>query len=160
MAMERDSVVQVLLRERLRVMAIATAIVRDVHAADDIFQQVVLAALQAHGEFRANDHVLAWALRTARHRAIDLAQRRRLVPLPDDVLDQMEAQWADASSEVWVDRIEALHHCLDRVAGPTRDLLKMRYVDGLTAVAIAGRLKRSAEQQLSRIDQPARERIT
>jgi RNA polymerase sigma-70 factor, ECF subfamily len=54
----------------------------------------------------------------------------------------------------------------------------MRYVDGLTAVAIAGRLKRSAdavyqtlsrthralrncvEQQLSRIDQPARERIT
>ena len=47
MVLEPDTIVQVLLRERLRVTALAAAVVRDVHAADDIFQQVVLAALEA-----------------------------------------------------------------------------------------------------------------
>ena len=42
--LEPDTIVQVLLRERLRVTALAAAVIRDVHAADDIFQQVVLAA--------------------------------------------------------------------------------------------------------------------
>ena len=152
MAMEPDSIVQVLLRERVRVMASATAIVRDVHAADDIFQQVVLTALQAADQFRDPGHVLAWALRTARHRALDLANRRRLIPLPDQVLDLMEADWADPAGP-WSDQAEALHRCLGRVAGPAREVLRLRYADGLTAVAIAGKLRRTADavyQMLSR----------
>ena len=46
MGMERDAIVQLLLHERVRLTASAAVIARDVHAADDIFQQVVLAALQ------------------------------------------------------------------------------------------------------------------
>jgi RNA polymerase sigma-70 factor (ECF subfamily) len=171
MGLGRDAIVQVLLRERLRIMASATALVRDVHAADDIFQQVVLAALQAEESFRDRDHVVAWALRAGRHRALDLAGRRRLTPLPDEVLDQMEADWADPAD--WSDQAEALHRCLGRLAGPARDMLRMRYADGLTAVAIAERLRRTAdavyqtlsrshralrrcvEQEIGRVDQPA-----
>ena len=62
MTLEPESIVQVLLRERLRVTALAAAVVRDVHAADDIFQQVVLAALEARAQFRELDHVRAWRL--------------------------------------------------------------------------------------------------
>src|SRR5262249_54002620 len=69
--LEPDTIVQVLLRERLRVTALAAAVIRDVHAADDIFQQVVLAALEARSHFRNTDHVLAWSFRTARCRALD-----------------------------------------------------------------------------------------
>ena len=68
MDVKPDTVVQVLLRERMRVTALAVAVVRDVHAADDIFQQVVLSALEATARFRDTDHVLAWAFRAARHR--------------------------------------------------------------------------------------------
>jgi RNA polymerase sigma-70 factor (ECF subfamily) len=171
MGLGRDSIVQVLLRERVRMMASATALVRDVHAADDIFQQVVLAALQAEETFRDRDHVVAWALRAARHRALDLASRRRLTPLPDDVLDQMEADWTAPGD--WSDQAEALHRCLARLAGPAREMLRMRYADGLTAVAIAERLRRTAdavyqtlsrahralrrcvEHEIGRVDQPA-----
>jgi DNA-directed RNA polymerase specialized sigma24 family protein len=96
MAIERDALVQILLRERVRLTATAAVVARDVHSADDIYQQVVLAALQAADSFRDTQHVLAWALRAARHRALDLAHRRRQVPLPDEVLDQMEADWVDA----------------------------------------------------------------
>jgi RNA polymerase sigma factor (sigma-70 family) len=172
MAMDRDAVVQILLRERVRLTASAAAVARDVHASDDIYQQVVLAALQHADQLRDGRHVLAWALRTARHRALDLANRRRLTPLPVEVLDLMEADWADPDPG-WSDQAEALTRCLGRVADPAREVLRLRYADGLSAVAIAGRLKRTAdavyqilsrthralrqcvERELAHIDQPA-----
>jgi RNA polymerase sigma-70 factor, ECF subfamily len=160
MAMERETIVQLLLRERLRLTAVASAIVRDVHAADDVFQQVVLAALQAPTEFQDPGHVLAWSIRAARHRAIDLAQTRKLLPLSEDVLDLLEAEWADPAPGAWSDRAEALHHCMGRLAGPARELLKMRYTDGLTAVSIARKLRRTADavyQTLSRIHRALRD---
>jgi RNA polymerase sigma-70 factor (ECF subfamily) len=160
MTLKMDEVVQVLLRERLRVTAVAAAIARDVHAADDVFQQVVLAALEGRGRFRDPDHVLAWALRAARHRAIDLAHRRRLVSLPEEVLDQLEAQWADPAPVGWSDRLEALHHCVGRLAAPARELLQMKYAEGLTAAVIAGQLRRTPDaiyQSLSRIHRSLRE---
>src|SRR5438874_1159446 len=107
MVLEADTIVQVLLRERLRVTALAAAVVRDVHAADDIFQQVVLAALEARAQFRDTEHVLAWSLRAARHRAIDLARGRHLRSLPGEVLDLLESRWADPAGAAWSDRGEA-----------------------------------------------------
>lgn len=160
MTMERDSVVEVLLRERLRIMGIAVAIVRDVHAADDIFQQVVLNALQPAVELTDGEHVLAWAVRAARHRALDLAHKRRLLSLPDEVLDLLEAHWANSETHAWSDRSEALHRCLGHVAGPTREILRMRYAEGLSAVTIAGKLQRTAEavyQTLSRVHRSLRD---
>jgi RNA polymerase sigma-70 factor (ECF subfamily) len=160
MVLEADAVVQVLLRERRRVASVATAIVRDVHAADDIFQQVVLAALEHRDQFRDTGHVLPWALRAARHRALNLATRRKLRPLPDEVLDLLEAQWGDPAGGPLPDHIEALHRCLGKLAPTARDLIRMRYDDGLSAVAIAGRLQRTADavyQSLSRIHRSLRE---
>jgi DNA-directed RNA polymerase specialized sigma24 family protein len=126
MTLKMDEVVQVLLRERLRVSAVAAAIVRDVHAADDIYQQVVLTALEGANDFRDAEHVLAWAIRVARHRAIDLSHKRRPVSLPDDVLDLLEGGWADPAGAGWSDRVEALHHCVKHLAEPSRQLLQKR----------------------------------
>lgn len=154
MTMKADEVVQILLRERLRVAAVAVAIVRDVHAADDIFQQVVLSALESLAKFREPGHVLAWAIRAARHRAIDLAQRRQVRCLPDQVLDLLEARWADPAARGWSDQMEALHRCIARLAGPARELLQMRYVGGLSASVISADLRRTTDaiyQSLSRI---------
>jgi RNA polymerase sigma-70 factor (ECF subfamily) len=162
MTLEPDSIVQVLLRERLRVTALASTVTRDVHAADDIFQQVVLAALESRAQFRGSDHVLAWALRAARHRAVDFARSRRLRSLPDHVLDLLESHWTDTdpSGGAVSDRGEALHHCLGRLTESARELLQLRYAEGLTAVEVAVRLSRTADavyQALSRIHRALRE---
>ena len=160
MTLEADSIVQVLLRERLRVTALAAAVTRDVHAADDIFQQVVLAALESRAQFRGTDHVLAWVLRAARHRAVDFARNRRLRSLPDEVLDLLEARWADPAGAASSDRGDALHKCLERLTDSARELLQMRYAEGLTAVAVAERLRRTVDavyQTLSRIHRALRE---
>jgi RNA polymerase sigma-70 factor (ECF subfamily) len=160
MTIPAEELVQVLLRERVRVMASAVAIVRDVHAADDIFQQVVLNALEDRDLFREPEHILAWAIRAARHRAIDLARRRRIQSLPDEVLDLLETQWADPAGAGWSDRMEALHRCLSRLAAPARELLRMKYGDGLGAAVIANQLRRTPNavyQSLSRIHRALRE---
>lgn len=159
MAMESDTVVQILLRERLRVTATAAAVVRDTHAADDIFQAVVLSALEHCEHFQEPEHVLAWSLRAARHRALDLARRRQLRTLPDSVLDLLEAKWDDPAGENWTDRAEALHRCVAKLTGPARTLLTLRYSDGLPTQAIAERLHRSSDaiyQNLSRVHRALR----
>jgi RNA polymerase sigma factor (sigma-70 family) len=160
MTLEPESIVQVLLRERLRVTALASAVTRDVHAADDIFQQVVLSALESRDQFRGPDHVLAWALRAARHRAVDFARSRRLRSLPDDVLDLLESRWTDPVGAAASDRGEALHQCLGRLTSSARELLQMRYAEGLTAVEVAARLCRTVDavyQTLSRIHRGLRQ---
>lgn len=160
MALETDTIVQVLLRERLRVTALAVSVVRDVHAADDIFQQVVLAALEARNQFRDAEHVLAWSLRTARHRALDLARSRQLRPLPDEVLDLLESRVPGPVPIAVSDRDEALHDCVGRLAPSAQRLLQMKYGEGLTAVAIANRLRRTPDavyQSLSRLHRFLRE---
>jgi RNA polymerase sigma-70 factor (ECF subfamily) len=160
MTLEPDAIVQVLLRERLRVTALAAGVTRDVHAADDIFQQVVLGALEARAQFRDLAHVLAWALRAARHRAVDFARSRRVRSLPDDVLDLLEARWTEPGGAASSDRGEALHRCLGRLTASARELLQLRYAEGLTAVVVAERLRRTVDavyQALSRIHRLLRE---
>jgi RNA polymerase sigma-70 factor (ECF subfamily) len=160
MTLEPDTVVQVLLRDRLRVTATAAAVVRDAHAADDIFQAVVLAALEHCDHFHEPEHVLAWSLRAARHRAVDLARRRQIRTLPDDVLDLLEAKWDDPAGQPWTDRAEALHRCMDKLTGSAKELLAMRYADGMAANAIAGKLRRSADavyQNLCRVHRALRD---
>jgi RNA polymerase sigma-70 factor (ECF subfamily) len=160
MEIEPDVIVQVLLRERLRITALAAAVVRDVHAADDIFQQVVLSALEVAARFRDTDHVLAWSFRAARHRAVDVARSRRLRSLPDEVLDLMESRWIDPAVVANSDRGEALHHCLGRLGTSARELLQMKYADGLSAAAIADRMRRTSAaiyQNLCRIHRALRD---
>lgn len=160
MAVKADTIVQVLLRERLRMTALAASVVRDVHAADDIFQQVVLAALEHASKFTDATHVLAWSFRAVRHRAVDLARSQQIRPLPDEVLDLLEARAEDPAGPSWSDRGEALHHCLRQLTESARSLLRMKYGEGLTAQAIAERLERTADavyQNLSRLHRCLRE---
>lgn len=157
MPVETDSIVQVLLRERLRIAAAAAVVLRDAHAADDVFQQVVLAAIESHHCFHDGEHVFAWAVRAARNRAIDIARRQRLTILPDDVLDLLDGPSGDGLSPS--DKVEALRSCMGKLPMPSRQLLQLRYDDGLSGTAIADRLHRSVEavyQALSRVHRALR----
>ncbi|MFL5339798.1 MAG: sigma-70 family RNA polymerase sigma factor [Gemmataceae bacterium] len=150
---------ELLLRERLRIVAAAAIIVRDIHAADDIFQQVVLSALEHRTQVRDADHLRAWGLRAARHRAIDFARKKQLRSLSTELLDLFEAEWGDPAADSSPE-VEALRGCVSKLCARSHHLLRMRYFDGMPAVAIANQLHRSADavyQSLSRIHRALRE---
>src|SRR5262245_49010323 len=120
MGLEQNAIVQVLLRERIRISGSVMPIVRDAHAADDLFQEVALKALQTRDHFTEPEHVLAWALRAARHRAIDLLRARKVQYLDDSVLDLLEREWAQPSADMIGNRIEALQLCLQKLHKQSR----------------------------------------
>jgi RNA polymerase sigma factor (sigma-70 family) len=154
MSLEKNVIVHLLLRERIRLSGSVMAIVRDTHAVDDIFQQVVLQALQTCDHFTGPEHLLAWALRAVRHRAIDLVRARKAQRLDDAVLDLLEEHWARSSTHEIAGYVEALRHCLDRLPEQSRSLLRLRYEEGLPCAGVADRLHRrvcAVYQSLSRV---------
>lgn len=160
MGLDQNTVVQVLLRERLRISASVLSMLRDPHAADDVFQQVVLQALQGSEQFHESEHVLAWALRAARHRAIDALNKRGALCLDQTVLELLEQQWLSVPADELTSRVEALHRCMDKLPPPARRLLRLRYEDGLRCTAVAKQLGRTIDaiyQSLSRIHRQLRQ---
>jgi RNA polymerase sigma-70 factor (ECF subfamily) len=153
MALEADIVVAQLLRHRLRLVASAVAVVRNPHDADDVFQQVVLSALESRSQLRDAEHLLAWALQAVRHRAIDTARRKSLGRLSDRVLELLTAEWGDPAGGVPSDRAEALWACLEKLTPAARTLMKLRYFDAMPVPLIADQMRRTPDavyQLLSR----------
>lgn len=120
MGLDENTVAEVLHRERVRITASAVTVLRDVHASDDVFQQVVLTALEGADRFRDPDHVIAWALRVARFRAIDQARQWDLRPIDPDALDALEEHWAALPAGGPTARVEALRRCVGRLPDHAR----------------------------------------
>ncbi len=153
MGLEADVVVACLLRHRLRLMAVAAGIVRNPHDADDTFQQVVLTALESRGQLNDAEHLLAWAVRAIRHRAIDLARRKMLGVLSGRALDLLEAEWGDPAESAESEQAEILWGCLEKLTPAARTLVKLRYADGMPVPLIADHMNRTTDavyQLLSR----------
>jgi RNA polymerase sigma-70 factor (ECF subfamily) len=153
MGLEAEVIVSTLLGHRLRLIAAAVSVVRNSHDADDVFQRVVLTALKSADHFTDPPHLLAWAIRTTRHRALDVARQKKLCVLSDDVLDRLEAEWGDPSSPARSDVAEALNRCLSDLSPAAERVVRLRYFDGLGVPAIAARVRRTSDavyQVLSR----------
>jgi RNA polymerase sigma-70 factor (ECF subfamily) len=160
MGLDTDAALQHLIREQVRITASVVAVLGDAHAADDVYQQVVLSVLKTGHTFQDETHLLAWALRAARH--IALAQRRRRPAhlLDAAALDALEAHWQTAPVAGPPARADALERCLARLPAADRELLRLRYEGGLSCGEVAGRLGRSAEavyQAFSRLHRKLRE---
>jgi len=80
------------MKSRDRIAAAAWVVVRDAHAAEDIFQNVALKALTKEVSFEAEGAVLSWAFITARREGIDWLRRHRreLTGLDSEVLEMVE----------------------------------------------------------------------
>jgi RNA polymerase sigma-70 factor (ECF subfamily) len=111
----------------------------DFHSTEDIFEEVVLLAMKHADQIEDNDHLLAWARRTARCRGIDHLRRQSLRPflLADDVLDQLEDCWSESDGVPDRDRIDALRDCIARLTEKSQKVIAMRYAQGMSGKAVA-----------------------
>jgi RNA polymerase sigma-70 factor (ECF subfamily) len=127
-----------LLRERVKLLAYIRAIVRDHHLAEDVFQEVAVLAVRKGDEIRDGRHFLAWMRLAARHRALKAQRRQHQYLLLDEtLLDQMDDQWAEQDPSSASDLVETLRSCVERLSPYARNLVKLRYVDGLSGLRLA-----------------------
>ena len=142
MELTNEEVLQLLMKWRTRVSAAAWTVVRDVHAAEDIFQNVALKAMTKDLRFESEAALLSWAFVVARREGVDWLRRRQreTLGLDDELLGLLDQEWRSAPSHPSGVKIEALRGCLAAAPESARELLKLRYFDGHSCEEVAGRM--------------------
>jgi RNA polymerase sigma-70 factor (ECF subfamily) len=144
-ARSASDVLRQVLAQRPFLMAFLVSLVRDFGLAEELFQDLCVAAgAGGSGPTRATD-VAAWARDAARRRALAVLRARAAsgsrMP-PPELVDQIERAIAElaASQERWARRKEALRECLRNLPAPLRQVLNLRYGQDLSTDRIAARL--------------------
>ena len=156
MPQDHDDFVRTLLAERGTLLAYIHSLVRDRHAAEDVFQSVMVAAISKRDEIQDRLHLLKWLRTAARFEALGQIRRNTAQPagLDDAVLNQLEAHWARHDAHPGSVKADALRHCVDRLAPHARQLLQLRYEDGISGerlAAVVGKSLNTVYVALTRI---------
>lgn len=114
-------------------------IVRDPGHAEDVHQQVYAELWRRAGEFDpARGTLLSWVMTIARSRALDHVRRRTDQPTDTDVLIALGGGQDDRAFQDVIDRA-LIGEALARIPAQERDLLRMRFWEGLSQTEIAER---------------------
>ncbi|TLD68388.1 sigma-70 family RNA polymerase sigma factor [Phragmitibacter flavus] len=156
MPLDPETILRHLYAARHRLSAAAWLVVRDAHAAEDIFQNVALKSVTREVSFEHEGALLSWATVSARREAIDWQRKRKpeSLGLEPDVLDRLDHEWQSKSNVPEGPRMEALRECLNAVPMNSRRLLELRYFDGRPCQEVAETLGAGLEavyQRLSRL---------
>lgn len=164
MNLSEPEILQTLMKWRVRVSSAAWLVVRDHHAAEDIFQNVALKAMTREVSFESEGALLSWAFITARHEGIDWVRRHRreTLGLGEEILELLECEWQAAPVHPSGAKIEALQDCLAGASESSRLLLRLRYYEGYSCEEAADQMGlglNAIYKRLSRLHQSLKECI-
>jgi len=122
-----------LLRHRTALYGYIFACVRNHNDAEDIFQDVSLAAVGSIDKLRDESGFLPWAIEIARRRVLAHVRRsQRTTIISPELIPVLEkAASRVATIDCLEDRNEALLDCLENLSPESRKIITMRY-DGST----------------------------
>jgi RNA polymerase sigma-70 factor (ECF subfamily) len=138
------TVAQLVLKHRHEIVAFLYSLVPDYHAVEDLFQEVSLVAIRKADEFQDGTHFAAWVRAIARHKIREHLRRRRGASLDDALFEGLEQAFEEVRGSVDLDlRKDSLRRCVADLQQGARQILSLRYEDGLDAAGIAARTGRS-----------------
>ena len=142
MPLSEKDILQTLMTWRHRVSAAAWVVVRDAHAAEDIFQNVALKAMTREVSFEAEGALMSWAFITARREGLDWLRkhRRETLQLDSAIMDLLDREWLAEPAHAGGGKMEALHECLEDVPETSKELLRLRYFEGYGCDDVAKKL--------------------
>ena len=138
------TVSRLVLKHRHEVLAYLYSALPDYHAVEDLFQEVCLVVVQKAGDFQDGSNFAAWARTIARNKLREQLRKRSGVLLDDAFFDSLDRAFEEARA-VWDPdpRKEALRLCLSELQEGAKQIVSLRYDEGLDPSAIAGRLGKS-----------------
>ena len=135
------------LRSRKMLAGFIFSLVRDADAAEDIFQEVSLVALERYSSFREGTDFGAWVREIARRRvrkAWDELRRRSPVMLDPEAIDAVAVAYEGRAENNWDTREKALDKCLDKLTERARRIVEWRYRQSMAFEKIASELGSTA----------------
>jgi len=114
--------------------------------ADDLLQETKLALWRSFDQFEADSNFGAWARRAAFHRILDFRKRkgresRRLV-FSDACLERLGEAFEERA-DVREQQMDRLSNCVARLSGEHRQIVSLRYHEGLAMEQLARRIDRT-----------------
>jgi len=114
------------------------SLLRDAADADDVFQEVSLVLWERFGDYDDHHPFLNWAFGIARNHVARWrrSRSRTRVWLPPEVEEKLAETAAELEEELAPQR-KVLEACLRKLGGHARDILALRYQQGLSLQQIA-----------------------
>jgi len=124
-----ESVVRMLVSERVKILGFIQSIVRRFDIAEDVFQDICVLALEKRETIPDEAHLFNWLRSSARLRAMNVLRKRqeRQKALDDDILESLEEDWREQDADITALSAEAVRHCIEQLAPAARELVRMRY---------------------------------
>ena len=163
---DRDAFELVIRSSSRTLFAVAYGVLQDRAEAEDVVQDAFIKAWKSRWRVRDPEKSPAWLATIARHRARDVARRRRSVPLEDEPSDAADASVSDDAEQARAAEVNGhVHAALAELPETHRVALTLRYFDaldyatieqtlGLTNGALRGILGRALQTMRKRL-QPA-----
>jgi RNA polymerase sigma-70 factor (ECF subfamily) len=127
----------------LAVRGYILGLMRDPVSTDDLVQEVALAAFRSFKSYDPARSFTSWAIGVARHlvhQHWSTHGRQRMLVHDLAQIDEMAQMAVDIDEPVNEQR-EALNACLESVAGRSWDVIRMHYIEGVSTLDVAARLR-------------------
>ena len=141
-------IASLLMRHRTELFAYLLAAVRNAHDAEDLLQDMSLAASSSWAQYRPGTPFMAWAREISRRRVLDYGRRagRRHALLEPEVLEALDAASVAVEADQPLEpRRDALRQCLTKVGGDARRILELRYGDKADVPRISREVGRTVQ---------------
>lgn len=146
-APDRDALLRGLLQGRAPLLGYLRVLTRDDGLAEDAFQDTMLVVMRKLEEFDTTRDFHAWVRGIGRHVCQRVLAKRQARPVSPTLLAALEAAYEERTTED--DGAEAanltyLLRCLEKLGPAHRQLVQLRYAEGLNLEALGNRLGRTA----------------
>jgi RNA polymerase sigma-70 factor (ECF subfamily) len=150
-----DAFVRLLGQNQRRIFLYVMSLVPDWNDAEEIIQETNLVLWREFGRFQPGTNFAAWACKVALHQVLAWRKRARRDRLEfSPAFLEAVAEEASADADLLEERAQRLARCIERLPADRRQLLRLRYSEGLAIDAIARQVERSEEaiyRALSRV---------
>ena len=142
--MDPEGFLKEFIRHRTLLAGFIRAMLRDPHAAEDVFQETSLVMFREAARFEEGTNFGAWARTIARNRIREHFHRRRQpVPISEAVEQAVETAFGEVESDWWAARQTVLARCLERLGATARRVLDAYYGQDRELKAVAAELGRT-----------------
>jgi RNA polymerase sigma-70 factor (ECF subfamily) len=146
-SLTHNEILTILEPERKKQLALARSILRDAQLAEDVHQDMLIKVFKHAGTFDGPRHLRDWSWKVLRNRCYEVIRRRKYQPvlLDPSVMELLDDELEGRDTEEVEQRSLALKSCLDGLTRNARNIVHLRFYEGLQGKEVATQLGRKPD---------------
>lgn len=138
---------RILVPERTKQIALAWSILNDAQLAEDAYQDMLAKAFEHEATFEGPRHLRDWSWKVLRNRCYELIRKRksRAALLDETALELIDTELESRESDQLGAQTEALQDCLQTLTENARNVVRLRFFEGMRGDEVAAKLGRKPD---------------